>query len=78
MGEYINNIQDFLKVIENYISNDICEKDEKHNLEELNKFKIEEKRVLNENFISFNNFVEKEKLTQDNKQIPYGYLHMNH
>ena len=69
MGEYINNIQDFLNVIENYISNDICEKDEKHNLEELNKFKKESKRVLNEKFISFNNFIEKEKLTQENKTI---------
>ena len=69
MGEYISNIQDFLKVIENYISNDICEKDEKHNLVELNKFKTEGKRVLNETFVSFNKFVEKEKLTQDDKQI---------
>ena len=69
MEEYINNIKDFLKVIENYISNDICEKDEKHNLEELNIFKKEGKRVLDDTFISFNQFIENEKLTQDNKQV---------
>ena len=69
MGEYINNIQDFLNVIENYISKDICEKDERHNLEELKKYKKEEKRISEEHFISFSKYVEKEKLTQENKQI---------
>ena len=68
MGEYVNNINDFLKIIENYISNDICSKDEKHNLDELNKFKKEDKRISDEKFISFSQFVENEKLTHNNKQ----------
>ena len=69
MGEYIKNIQDFLKIIENYISDDICTKDEKHNLEELIKYKKEDKRIPEAHFISFNQFAEKEKLTQNNKQM---------
>ena len=60
MEEYIKNIKDFLNVIENYISDDICNKDEKHNLEEFTKFK-EKNKVKSENFISFNEFIEKEK-----------------
>ena len=60
MEEYIKNIKDFLNVIENYISDDICNKDEKHNLEEFTKFK-EKNKVKSENFISFNEYIEKEK-----------------
>ena len=69
MEEYINNIKDFLQIIENYISNDICNKDEKHTLDNLNKFKKDNKRVLDENFISFKQFIENEKITLDNNQI---------
>ena len=69
MGEYIKNIQDFLKIIENYISDDICTKDEKHNLEELIKYKKEDKRIPEAHFISFNQFAEKEKLILNNKQV---------
>ena len=69
MEEYINNIKDFLKVIENYISNDICNKDEKHTSDELNKFKKNEKRVLEEKFLSYNKFVENELITKNNKMV---------
>ena len=69
MGEYIKNIQDFLQIIENYISEDICSKDEKHTKDELNKFKKNNQRVHKENFVSFNQYVENEQLTKDNKQI---------
>ena len=68
MGEYIKNIQDFLQIIENYISEDICSKDEKHTKDEFNKFKKNNQRVHKENFVSFNQYVENEKLTKDNKQ----------
>ena len=69
MGEYIKNIQDFLQIIENYISEDICSKDEKHTKDELNKFKKNNQRVHKESFVSFNQYVENEQLTKDNKQI---------
>lgn len=69
MEEYINNIQDFLKVIENYISDDICSKDEKHNLQDFSKFNKEEKRVKEQTFVSFNQFVENEKNNKNDKQV---------
>ena len=69
MEEYINNIKDFLQVIENYISNDICNKDEKHTVDNLNKFKKDNKRVLDDNFISFKQFLENEKITLNSNQI---------
>ena len=68
MEEYVKNIKDFLNVIENYISDDICTKDEKHNLEEFLKYK-EINRIDNEKFVSFNEFVENEKNKKTEKQI---------
>ena len=68
MEEYIKNIKDFLKVIENYISDDICTKDEKHNLEEFLKYK-EINKIDNEKFVPFNEFVENEKNNKNQKQI---------
>ena len=68
MGEYIKNIQDFLNIIENYISEDICTKDEKHNLQDFSKFR-EEKRVKEQPFVSFNEFVENEKNNKNEKQV---------
>ena len=60
MEEYIKNIRDFLKIIENYISDDICNKDQKHNLEVFSKLKIQN-QVTGENYISFNECDEKDK-----------------
>ena len=60
MEEYMKNIKDFLSIIEIYISDDICAKDQKHNLEEFLKLKSINK-VEDEKFISFNNISDKEK-----------------
>ena len=68
MGEYIKNLKDFLNVIENFISEDICNKDEKHNIEEFSKFN-EENRIKEEHFISFNQFLENEKINKTEKKI---------
>ena len=68
MGEYIKNIKEFLNIVENYISDDICNKDEKHNLEDFNKFN-EINRVKEETYISFNQFVENEKKNKTEKGI---------
>jgi hypothetical protein len=68
MEEYIKNIKDFLKVVENYISDDICTKDEKHNLEKFAKFK-KKNFAEQEKFISFNEFIEKEKKNKSEKEI---------
>ena len=68
MGEYIKNIKEFLNIVENYISDDICHKDEKHNLEDFTKFN-ENNKVKEEKFISFNEFVENEKNNKTEKRI---------
>ncbi len=68
MEEYIKNIKDFLNVVENYISDDICTKDEKHNLEKLSKNK-KSNFADQGKFISFNEFVEKEKKNKTEKEI---------
>ena len=68
MEEYIKNIKDFLNVVENYISDDICTKDEKHNLEKLSKNK-KSNFADQGKFISFNDFVEKEKKNKTEKEI---------
>ena len=60
MEDYIKNIKDFLGIIENYISDDICNKDQKHNSEEFSKFK-EKNKIEEEKFISFNECDEKQK-----------------
>ena len=66
MEDYIKNIKDFLNIIENYISDDICNKDQKHNLKEFTKFK-ENKKLKTEKFISFNEYIEKEKTLKKEK-----------
>ena len=68
MEEYINNIKEFLNIVENYISDDICNKDEKHNLEDFSKFN-ENNKVTEEKFIPFNEFVENEKSNKNEKKI---------
>ena len=68
MNDYIKNIQEFLTVVENYISEDICSKEEKHNLEDFSKFN-ENNRLKEEKFISFNQFVENEKNNKTEKKI---------
>ena len=60
MEAYIKNIKDFLGIIENYISEDICNKDQKHNLEQFSKLK-EKNKIEEEKFISFKEYEEKEK-----------------
>ena len=69
MEEYIKNIKDFLNIIENYISDDVCSKDEKHNIIEFSRFK-EKNKIQTENFISFNEYYEMEKDKKDEKIFP--------
>ena len=69
MEEYIKNIKDFLNIIENYISDDVCSKDEKHNIIEFSRFK-EKNKIQTANFISFNEYYEMEKDKKDEKIFP--------
>ena len=69
MEEYIKNIKDFLNIIENYISDDVCSKDEKHNIIEFSRFK-EKNKIQTANFISFNEYYEIEKDKKNEKIFP--------
>jgi hypothetical protein len=60
MNYYIKNIKDFLYIIENYISDGIYNKEQKHYFEEFSKLKGKNK-IEEEKFICFNECDEKEK-----------------
>ena len=58
--KYIKNINDYLFIIENFISQNICEKDEKFWINEISRYKKnDEYRIPNEKFESFNEYIEK-------------------
>ena len=54
----IKNLQEYLDLMNNYISDDICEKDKKFFYHEINKYyKNKDKRIPRENFISYLDYV---------------------
>ena len=60
LEKYIKNIKDFLFIIENFISQNICEKDEKFWINEFSRYKKNENdRIPKEKFISFNEYLDK-------------------
>ena len=57
--KYIKNINDFLFIIENFISQNICEKDEKFWINEFSRYKKNDNdRIPKEKFISFNEYLD--------------------
>jgi hypothetical protein len=65
--KYIKNINDFLFVIENYISQNICEKDEKFWMNEISRYKKNDNdRIPLEKFVSFNEYIEKNNNDKNN------------
>ena len=78
MDEYINNIKDYITIIENYISDDICEKDQKNSLKIFSQYKNKnEERIKDEQFISFNEFASKGNKTDNEKDFKYELLPNN-
>ena len=68
--KYIKNINDFLFIIENFISQNICEKDEKFWLNEFSRYKKNDNdRIPREKFVSFNEFIEKNNSEEKNNDI---------
>ena len=66
--KYIKNINDFLFVIENYISQNICEKDEKFWMNEISRYKKNDNdRIPQEKFVSFNEYIEKNNNDKNNE-----------
>ena len=61
--QYNKYLKEFIVILENYVNDDICQKDEKFYMRELSKF-IDNKtnnRVPMEKFVSFNDFYEQNK-----------------
>ena len=68
--KYIKNINDFLFIIENFISQNICEKDEKFWMNEISRYKKNDNdRIPTEKFISFNEYMEKNKNDDKNSEL---------
>ena len=57
--KYIKNINDFLFIIENFISKNICQKDEKYWIYEFSRYKkYDNDRIPKEKYVSFNEYIE--------------------
>ena len=68
--KYIKNINDFLFIIENFISQNICEKDEKFWMNEVSRYKKNDNdRIPTEKFISFNEYMEKNNNDDKNNEL---------
>ena len=68
--KYIKNINDFLFIIENFISQNICEKDEKFWMNEISRYKKNDNdRIPTEKFISFNEYMEKNNNDDKNNEL---------
>ena len=67
--KYIKNINDFLFIIENYVSQNICEKDEKFWISEFSRYKKNDNdRIPKEKFVSFNEYLEKNNNEEKNNE----------
>lgn len=63
IGLYNKYINEFIVILENYVNDDICQKDEKYYIQEISKF-VNHKtknRIPLEKFISFNDYYEQNK-----------------
>ena len=78
MNEYVNNIKDYITIIENYISDDICEKDIKNSLKIFTQYnKLDEKRIKDEQYTSFNEFLAKGNKADNEEIFKYELLPNN-
>ena len=69
MGTYIKNINDFLYIVENYTSENICQKDEKFWINEASRYKKNDNdRIPQEKFVSFNDYLEKNNNAKKNTE----------
>ena len=67
--KYIKNINDFLFIIENYVSQNICKKDEKFWISEFSRYKKNDNdRIPKEKFVSFNEYLEKNNNEEKNNE----------
>ena len=69
METYIKNINDFLYIVENYTSENICQKDEKFWINEVSRYKKNDNdRIPQVKFVSFNDYLEKNNNEKKNTE----------
>ena len=73
MGKYIKSTNEFLFIVEKYISPNVCQKDEKFWINEVSRYKKDDNdRIPHEKFISFNDYLESNK--NDNKKNKLEFI----
>ena len=73
IGQYNKYINDFIKILETFVNDDICQKDEKFYMRELSKFRNNKTntRIPIEKFIPFNDYYEEIKDTIKKNTFDY-------
>ena len=67
IGLYNKHINEFIFILENYVNDDICKKDEKYYMQEISKFinHSTNNRIPLEKFMSYNDYLSKNKEKED-------------
>jgi hypothetical protein len=72
--KYIKNIKDYLYIVENFVSQNVCEKDEKFWMNEITRYKKNDSdRIPQEQFLSFKEYMEKNKENVKNNKDLFKY-----
>jgi hypothetical protein len=72
--KYIKNINDYLYIIENFVSQNVCEKDEKFWMNEITRYKKNDSdRIPQEQFLSFKEYMEKNRENVKNNKDLFKY-----
>ena len=71
MSDFNKEINDFIKVMNNYCSSDVCDKEHKVVTNKINQFKKNEFRLPLKTFISFKDFYTKNKEALDKKKYKF-------
>ena len=73
IGFYNKYINEFIVILDNYVNDDVCKKDEKYYIQEISKFRNQttNNRIPLEKFVSFNDFIEKNK--EQNKKNMFNF-----
>ena len=67
IGLYNKHINEFIFILENYVNDDVCKKDEKYYMQEISKFinHSTNNRIPLEKFVSYNDYLSKNKEKED-------------
>ena len=76
IGIYTKYLNDFIVILENYVNDDICKKDEKYYMQEISKFinHTTNNRIPLEKFVSYNDYIaEKKEEEKKNNKDNFNY-----